>query len=76
MGKFPRWTCAGTYVHGLFTRCVSSCVAANFGVASLLAYDARIEAALDALAIILRRTSISIEFSQSPQPLDSRGQNE
>jgi adenosylcobyric acid synthase len=41
----------GTYVHGLFTGdAFRKAWLANFGVASSLAHDARIEAALDALA--------------------------
>jgi adenosylcobyric acid synthase len=41
----------GTYVHGLFTGdAFRKAWLANFGIASSLAYEARIESALDALA--------------------------
>jgi adenosylcobyric acid synthase len=41
----------GTYVHGLFTGdAFRKAWLANLGIASALAYDAQIEAALDALA--------------------------
>ena len=50
----------GTYVHGLFTGdAFRKAWLAHFGIASSLAYEARIEAALDALADIWRRISTS-----------------